>query len=116
MKNKNYLNQYFRSYGLEASKLQPLQVVVEHGNFEKAFKDFKQLAQKERIVGIYKERQQYEKPSLKKRRKQREAMERNLMMEARERMMKSGEWDKIQKRKAAKRQQRVENKRDDIDD
>lgn len=110
--NSHSLNQHFRSFGLEAARLSPLQVTVENGNFEDAFRRFKALAQKERIVGQFKERQFYEKPSEKKRRKQRQSRERNLMLEARERMMRSGEWDKIQKRKADKRLQKVEKKRE----
>lgn len=108
--NKYNTATYLRSFGLEAPTIEPLQVVVERGNFEDAFRRFKALAQKERIVGQIKEKETYEKPSEKKRRKKREAYERKLMMEARERMIRTGEWDKIQKRKASKRQEKMNNK------
>ena len=50
----------------------PLQVVV-YGNFERAFRTFKNLVQKERILSDFKEKQSFEKPSDKKRRKKNEA-------------------------------------------
>lgn len=103
-------NNNSKKIGWDAPKLEPIQVVVENNNFEDAFKRFKALAQKERIVGQLKEREAYEKPSEKKRRKRREAKERRLMLEARERMIRTGEWDKIQKRKAAKRQFKIDNR------
>lgn len=88
----------------------PLQVKVVDGDFEDAFKRFRTLFQKERIIGQLKEKQAYEKPSEKKRRKEREARERKLMMEARARMIASGEWDRRQKKREQKRQQRLENR------
>lgn len=100
----------FRNSDVDVPRCEPLQVRVENGNFEDAFKRFKALAQKERVVGQLKDREAYEKPSEKKRRKRRESMERRLMLEARERMIRTGEWDKIQKRKAAKRQNRLDNR------
>lgn len=113
---KNNLKTYFRSFGLEQAELQPLQVVVENGNFENAYRLFKSLTQKERIVGDFKTKQFYEKPSEKKKRKTREAKERKMMLEVRERMILSGEWDKLQKRKAAKRQQKINKKKPDSND
>lgn len=88
------------------SKVRPIEVVVEGSSredFEWAFRKFKALFQRERIVGQLKDRMSYEKPSEKKRRKQREARDRRLMAERRDRMMKSGEWDRSQKQKAQKR-------------
>jgi len=87
----------------------PLQVKVEgttRDHFEEAFRKFKAQAQRERIVGQFKEHTAYEKPSEKKRRKRREAQERRLLTEMRERMIASGEWEKRQKRKEQKRQHR----------
>jgi len=87
-------------------KVRPIEVVVEGSSredFEYAFRKFKTLFQKERVVGQVKEKMSYEKPSEKKRRKRREARDRRLMTEMRERMMKSGEWDRRQKRKAQKK-------------
>ncbi len=93
------------------SKVHPIEVVVEGSSredFEHAFRKFKALFQRERVVGQLKEKMAYEKPSEKKRRKRREARERRLMAEMRERLMKTGEWDRRQKRKAQKRIKREE--------
>lgn len=90
----------------EKLKVRPIEVVVEGSSredFEYAFRKFKALFQRERVVGQVKEKAHYEKPSEKKRRKRRQAEERRLMTEMRERMMKTGEWDRRQKRKAQKR-------------
>jgi small subunit ribosomal protein S21 len=50
----------------------PLQVIV-FNNFERAFRTFKNMVQKERILSDFKEKQSFEKPSDKKRRKRNEA-------------------------------------------
>ena len=55
-----------------------LEVKVVNGNFDKAFRMFKSLVQRERILSSYKEKQSYEKPSDKKRRKRNE-MKRKMM-------------------------------------
>ena len=47
----------------------PLEVKVYGDSFDKAMRAFRALVQKERILSKYKERQTYEKPSEKKRRK-----------------------------------------------
>lgn len=57
----------------EAIQAKPLEVKVYGNNFEKAMKAFKALVQKEKILSLYKERQSYEKPSDKKRRKRNES-------------------------------------------
>lgn len=88
----------------EIVKVIPLEVKVENDNFEDACRKFKSLFQKERIIGILKEKQFYEKPSDKKRRKRREAVERKMMLEMRERMIKTGEWEKRVKKRKLKRQ------------
>lgn len=51
---------------------QPLEVKVYNGNFDKALRAFRALVQKERILSSYKEKQSYEKPSDKRRRKRNE--------------------------------------------
>lgn len=89
--------------------VKPLEVQVLNNNFEEAFRRFKALVQKEKVVSLYKERQTYEKPSMKKRRKSREALERKLLAESREQQIISGEWDKRQKRKELKRKQKRAN-------
>jgi small subunit ribosomal protein S21 len=56
----------------------PLEVVVYGNNFDKALRYFRSKVQKERILSLYKEKQSYEKPSNKRRRKRNE-MKRKLM-------------------------------------
>lgn len=80
-------------------------------SFEEGMKRFKSMVQKEKILSLYKERMRYEKPSVKKRRKHREALERQMETEHRERLMITGEWDKIQKKKEKKRQEKLANKK-----
>jgi small subunit ribosomal protein S21 len=95
---------------LKPSKITPLEVKVEYNNLEKAIREFKILFQKERILGRLKEKEYYEKPSERKRRKRREALERRLMTESREKMMQNGEWDRKMKKRQAKRQRKLDNK------
>jgi len=57
---------------------QPLEVKVYNNNFDKALRAFRALVQKERILSLYKEKQSYEKPSQKRRRKKNE-MKRKLL-------------------------------------
>ena len=56
----------------------PLEVKVYGGNFDKALKGFRSLVQKERVLSSYKERQSYEKPSDKRRRKRNESIRNQL--------------------------------------
>jgi len=56
----------------------PLEVTVYNNGFEKALRAFRALVQKERILSAYKERQSYEKPSDKKRRKRNEMRRKRL--------------------------------------
>lgn len=100
----------------EIDKLYPLEVKVEYGDFEDAYRQFKSLFQKERIVSRLKEKSAYEKPSEKKRRKQREAASRKVLAEARDKMIKNGEWERRQKQKILNRRKKQENKiRKDIE-
>lgn len=98
---------------VDFTKFRPIEVIVEGSSredFEHASRKFKALFQRERVVGQLKERMSYEKPSEKKRRKRREARDRRLMAEMRERLMKTGEWDRRQKKKAQgriKREDRI---------
>ena len=57
---------------IEPVQAQPLEVKVYNNNFDKALRAFRALVQKERILSIYKERQSFEKPSDKRRRKRNE--------------------------------------------
>jgi len=93
--NDDYLN-----------KFKPLQVIVRNpDDFEQSAKAFKNLVQREGVIAEYKERQQYEKPSVKKRRKAREATEKRLAYEYKMRLVQSGEWGKRMKKKQERRQQ-----------
>lgn len=65
------------------SHIQPVQakaleVTVYNNAFDKALRAFRALVQKERILSAYKERQSYEKPSDKKRRKRNEMKRKRL--------------------------------------
>lgn len=81
----------------------PLQVEV--GHFEESMRRFKTLVQK--TLSEFKDRQSYEKPSDKKRRKKRETAERRRIANMREKMMVTGEWDRRQKQKDKKREDKV---------
>lgn len=85
----------------EYANFQPLQVEVTR-DFEMALREFKSLVQKSKILGLVKQKQVYEKPSEKKRRKAREAQERARMLENRTEMIASGEWNRRQKKKEDK--------------
>jgi small subunit ribosomal protein S21 len=58
----------------------PIEIVVYNNSFDKALRAFKALVQKERILSLYKEKQTYEKPSDKKRRKRNEMRRKMLEM------------------------------------
>jgi len=85
----------------------PIEIEVTY-SFEKALKDFRQLVQKERIIGQVKARMEYKKPSEKKRLKRREAQERRMLQAIREKQIESGEWDKRKQQKDKKRAERQE--------
>lgn len=57
---------------IQPVQAQPLEVKVYNNNFDKALKAFRALVQRERILSAYKEKQTYEKPSQKRRRKRNE--------------------------------------------
>ena len=84
----------------------PVEVKV-FGNFEKSFKMFRALVQKERILSDFKIRQRYEKPSEKKRRKQVESVQRNLEMESKNDKIMSGEYEKEKARKLVKKEKKM---------
>ena len=92
-----------------AVQVRPIEVEVTH-SFEDAFRRFKSLVQKERIIGQVKARMEYEKPSEAKRRKRREAYERRMLQTMREKMIESGEWERRKKQKEQKRAERLEQK------
>ena len=63
---------------IEAVRAQPLEVKIYNNNFDKALKAFRALVQKERVLSTFKERQTYEKPSDKRRRKRNEMKRKRL--------------------------------------
>jgi small subunit ribosomal protein S21 len=63
---------------IEAVQAQPLEVKVYGNNFDKALRAFRALVQKERVLSSYKEKQSYEKPSDKRRRKRNESVRKQL--------------------------------------
>lgn len=63
---------------IEAVQAQPLEVKVYGNNFDKALRAFRALVQKERVLSSYKEKQSYEKPSDKRRRKRNESKRKQL--------------------------------------
>lgn len=67
------------------ARIQPVQAqhleVKVYDNFDKAFKAFRTLVQKEGILSSYKEKQSFEKPSDKKRRKRNEMRRKRFELE-----------------------------------
>jgi small subunit ribosomal protein S21 len=66
---------------IEPVQAKPLEVKVFNNNFDKALRAFRALVQKERVLSTYKDRQSFEKPSDKKRRKRNEAKRKMLTLE-----------------------------------
>lgn len=98
-----------------AEHLSPLEVKVT-SNFEQSVRNFKSLVQKSKILSLYKEKQSYEKPSDRKRRKKREVLERIRVAEMREALVASGEWDRRQKKKDQRRKEKLERRRREAQD
>lgn len=63
---------------IEAVQARPLEVKVYGNNFDKALRAFRALVQKERILSTYKEKQSYEKPSDRRRRKVNESKRKQM--------------------------------------
>ena len=80
-------------------------------NFEDSLRRFKSAVQKSKILSDYKERQSYEKPSEKKRRKMRQAQERKRLLILKETQMLSGEWDRRQKARDQKKKERYQKRK-----
>ena len=113
-----YKNKKYNIYGAPA-QISPLQIRLRGDSkedFESAFRAFKQLVQKEKIISQYKETQSYEKPSDKKRRKRKESHERRLAMAAKQRLMASGEWDKRLRKKQEQKNSRQQQRRQQQDE
>lgn len=105
-------------YGTQA-QLSPIQVTLRgttKEDFEQAFRAFKKLVNNEKVLSLYKEKQAYEKPSVKKRRKRKESRERKMAMEAKQRLVASGEWEKRMKQRQERKKQRQEQKKKKLND
>ncbi len=100
----------------ELNEFTPLQIVVRNGNFDEALRKFKMAVQKDGILNVLRERQRYEKPSVKKRREKRESIQRIMITALREKQMLSGEWDARQKKKEQKKLQKIQFKKENIND
>jgi|SRR5271165_1748746 len=87
------------------SLLKPLEVKV-YNNFDRAFKSFRSLVQADGVLAKYKEKQGYEKPSVKKRRKHAETMQRLYEEKIKAEKIASGEYEKEKIKKEAKKQKR----------
>lgn len=84
----------------------PLEVKVYGNNFDRAFKAFRAIVQKERILSLYKQKQSYEKPSVKKKRKRNEMAQKRLEAEMKQQKINSGEFEKEFKRKQKLKEQK----------
>jgi len=87
------------------SYFSPIEVKV-YGNFDRAFKNFRMLVQSEKILSLYKEKQSYEKPSDKKRRKLNESIQKTLEAEMKQKKILSGEYEKEKVKKQAQKEKR----------
>lgn len=67
---------------IQPVEAKPLEVKVYGNNCDKAIKAFRALVQKERILSVYKDKQSYEKPSDKARRKRNESKRKRLELES----------------------------------
>jgi small subunit ribosomal protein S21 len=91
---------------LDPVQCKPLEVVVENNDVETAIRSLKRAMQKEQIVAEFKERQRYEKPSDKKRRKFSESQRKKIKMETLMRKIESGEYEKEKIKKLAKKEEK----------
>jgi ribosomal protein S21 len=90
---------------MDWSHFSPIEVKV-FGNFDRAFKNFRMLVQSEKILSLYKEKQSYEKPSEKKRRKHAESLKRVHELEMKQKKILSGEYEKEKVKKQAQKEKR----------
>ena len=94
-----------RTYPTDAVQAIPLEVQV-FNNFDRAFKAFRTLVQKERTLSLFKEKQSFEKTSDKKRRKRNESRRKLFELEIRNGKILSGEFEKEKIKKEASREKR----------
>lgn len=91
---------------LDFSYFKPVEIVVLNNNFDRALKIFRSLVQSERILSEYKQKQSYEKPSEKRRRKINESKQRAFEAEMKQQKIDSGEYEKELVRKQLKREKK----------
>jgi len=75
-------------------------------DFERQLRNWKSIVQKSGVLNDFRAHTYYEKPSDKKRRKRREAIENQRITEIREKQIASGEWDKKRARREKRRDER----------
>lgn len=92
----------------------PLEIIVKRDNFEGAARKFKLLVQQEGIINLWREKQSYEKPSVMKNRKKRQAIVERRIQEAKQKLIDSGEWEKRQQKKEEKKQAKLNQKLKEI--
>lgn len=90
---------------MDFSYFSPIEIKV-YNNFEKASKAFRTLVQSEKILSLYKEKQSYEKPSAKRRRKHNESVRRTIENEVKQRKILSGEYEREKIKKQALKDKR----------
>ncbi len=83
-KKKKKKQNHVHQVNSETVFAKPLEVKVIGNNFDRAFKIFRSMVQKEKILSLYKEKRYYEKPSDKRRRKQNERKRKLLELEAKQ--------------------------------
>lgn len=92
---------------IDANYFSPLQVqIFNNSGFERAMKNFRSLVQADGVLSLFKEKQSYEKPSEKKRRKEAESIRRVYEEEMKQKKILSGEYDKEKVKKLAKKEQK----------
>lgn len=97
---------------MDFSYFSPIETKV-FNNFEKSFKIFRSLVQSEKILSLYKEKQSYEKPSEKKRRKKSENIKRVLDNDIKQKKIISGEYEreKIKKQMLKEKRRKINSDR-----
>lgn len=103
---KSVVSQNSGPQEMDFSYFSPIEVIV-YNNFDKAMKAFRTLVQSEKVLSIYKEKQAYEKPSDRKRRKHNESIRRTIENEIKQQKILSGEWEKEKVKKQEKREKRM---------
>lgn len=96
---------------MDFSYFSPIEVKV-YNNFDRAMKAFRTLVQSEKILSTYKEKQSYEKPSAKKRRKINENIKRCLENEIKQKKILSGEYEREKIKKQALKEKRKKERND----